>query len=1605
MSRRFSCLNWLLAAVALFLLAPVSAFSLEVVQNGSFSAGLSGWQTAVDVSPWPVLQAESGNTFISLHPGKAFRGPLVYQNLNVTGIAGATVTASVGLRALDSYISCGRSVGLHLEYVTSSGQHREALLLNPEDCDAGYASFQVFSASFTLPANAQKITRLSLVRLDHFGQVAADNVSLQVPASATIGPVPQITSLGASSGSYGQMLTVFGSGFGSNLSGNGRVTIGGVDAGPISSWANTQISVTLAAPVTSGVVRVIADGVESDGSLVFNVTSPNFSLNSTWEPVRVIRGQLAKIPIGVQFNNGYTTGSGITFTLSGSPAPPPHSFAPAQVAGEGGTLLTLQTSGMPQGDYYYTLTASDPASGSVSRTVRVQVVEVGQIIISGKGPGGTWGPVSSLTIARQGLFDLIAEARDLAGREIRGIDFTDIFSWSSSDSSKVLAVRRYDQLVQFIANGNGDAVLTVTTPDGFSADLPVTVNFPVTPSFTQLTLSPSAVSNVGPASVSIVAQATGFAFDFGLAFPGSVTGSYSDGGLQYNGTGSVQSWRPLGNHLVSVGNLYEGAGRAAVLAVQNDPATGIIRGTVAGLQPPGQSNSDGILALVELYDATTGNLVSSTYAFKFYSYAALPEFSFPAVAPGAYKIRLQPSGTPLPPRYNQAQWYPNATSIAGAGVINVSAGASIDNINLFYTLDPKPLPQVVATTPQNGATGVPLNQPVVVQFDQEMEDLSIISSQRSFVVRDGMGNQVFGQYQLQDSGRRAVFIPNEPFAPNSAYNAAVTTFAYSRQGLHLQQDYLWTFTTGDSLLTPPQVVSVYPGEGSTNVSPNTFIYARFNREMDPASFIWDSIVVEDEFQNVYYGDIELDGDIAIFRPWSSLDSNRQYTARISAGVADLFGLPIGNEYTWSFTTGEIGPPKVVFTVPSPGQTGVAANTSVIAYFDQWMATWSINSSSFILQDDSSAPVSGTITVGQFRAELTPDSPLEEDRIYTATLTTDVQSNYGYPLEQNYSWSFSTGMVSPDAPRILAVYPQPDSTDASSNTVIQVLFDREIDPESLTLGSFTLDDSSSSAVGGSIELDGQVVRFIPWSWLGTDTYTATVGATIRSREGFPLGIPYSWSFTPQDTVAPPRVTFTLPEDNEANVEPSSRIRAYFDQDVQWETVNTNSFLLADSSLNLVNGNAYSSTPYSAVFQPWSPLAANSSYTATLTTDVTSNQSMSLASDYNWTFTTGEPGLILYYTSPGDGITDVGVNENVLGYFDQEIDPDTVTASTFFVKDPDGNLVAGTRQAVGSEVLFYPSAPLRPMTRYTAVLTTGIRSLGGFSLRRNYAWSFTTGSDAGLQVTTTSPYNGYQAWWRNKAISAEFNQDLDGSTVNASTFQLRDAQNNLVPGSVTHQYRMAWFTPSVLLQPSATYTATLTTGIRSVDNSPLTENYQWSFTTAANTDNRLGAIKALPDGTRVAFSNKGLHFGTSNRGYIQEFDRSSGIRLDGFLQGYEGRAMDVSGILQTDGNGERYITPLWMWIDQFQNVLPVRATNRTVGERMMDGLNVQVWGRVLAAPSANTIVISDGSSPAGLRVNNPTQPITATIGSTVLVTGAAGWDGNRIIFMRQISQLDP
>jgi len=97
-----------------------------------------------------------------------------------------------------------------------------------------------------------------------------------------------------------------------------------------------------------------------------------------------------------------------------------------------------------------------------------------------------------------------------------------------------------------------------------------------------------------------------------------------------------------------------------------------------------------------------------------------------------------------------------------------------------------------------------------------------------------------------------------------------------------------------------------------------------------------------------------------------------------------------------------------------------------------------------------------------------------------------------------------------------------------------------------------------------------------------------------------------------------------------------------------------------------------------------------------------------------------------TVPANGDVNAPVAAGVSVTFSAAMDPNSLNAATFLVRDAANNAVSGTvtYDAAHFVAKFAPTSPLAGGTTYTAVVTTGAKDAGGTPLQTDYRWSFTT-----------------------------------------------------------------------------------------------------------------------------------------------------------------------------------------------------------------------------------------------------------------------------------------
>ena len=125
-----------------------------------------------------------------------------------------------------------------------------------------------------------------------------------------------------------------------------------------------------------------------------------------------------------------------------------------------------------------------------------------------------------------------------------------------------------------------------------------------------------------------------------------------------------------------------------------------------------------------------------------------------------------------------------------------------------------------------------------------------------------------------------------------------------------------------------------------------------------------------------------------------------------------------------------------------------------------------------------------------------------------------------------------------------------------------------------------------------------------------------------------------------------------------------------------------------------------------------------------------------------------------------------------------------------------------------------------------------------------------------ITLTSPLNSDTNVARNKVIIVNFSTEMDASSINTTTFTLKQAGITVL-GTVSYAGTSASFTPSTVLAANTIYTASITTGVKNLDGTNLSSNKQWYFTTTANTSVGIAAVGLGTAGNYVILAKTAIN----------------------------------------------------------------------------------------------------------------------------------------------------
>lgn len=402
----------------------------------------------------------------------------------------------------------------------------------------------------------------------------------------------------------------------------------------------------------------------------------------------------------------------------------------------------------------------------------------------------------------------------------------------------------------------------------------------------------------------------------------------------------------------------------------------------------------------------------------------------------------------------------------------------------------------------------------------------------------------------------------------------------------------------------------------------------------------------------------------------------------------------------------------------------------------------------------------------------------------------------------------------------------DPTDGSINVVtskrISATFNEAMDPTTININTFFV-KKGTDLVQGTVLYTGLKATFVPTDLFEANTvYSATITRGATDPMGNVMKKDTTWFF---NTGAIPVVVLTSPLEGASDVPLNKIITADFSTVMDGATFTNATFKLKQGANNINGFINYAGTQVS--FDPTVDLLPNKVYTATITHEVKDMLGNAMAKDTTWSFATGTLPIITI-TSPKDGAVDVVRNSNITATFSKLMIEGTIDQTSFTLKQGNTSIL-GLVTYSDMTAQFNPIIDLLPGLEYTAKITRGVKDLAGNTIEKDSTWKFTTGTlvvPVLPIVTLTDPANLAPNVPLNKVIKVTFSKAMDQSTINSSTFTVKNGSTPIL-GFIDGQN--GTFTPASPLQAGATYNCKVTTGAKDLDGNAIAKDTLWSFTT--------------------------------------------------------------------------------------------------------------------------------------------------------------------------------
>ncbi|MFN0145376.1 MAG: Ig-like domain-containing protein [Dehalococcoidia bacterium] len=526
---------------------------------------------------------------------------------------------------------------------------------------------------------------------------------------------------------------------------------------------------------------------------------------------------------------------------------------------------------------------------------------------------------------------------------------------------------------------------------------------------------------------------------------------------------------------------------------------------------------------------------------------------------------------------------------------DLSNNALAANVSWSFTTgapDTTP-PTITTVTPANAATGVATATTVTATFSEDMSAATI--STATFELRGPANALVTAAVAYNAASRVATLTPSAPLAAGTVYTATVLgggvdPRAKDAVGNALAANVSWSFTTASGPACPCSIWA--PSSTPSTITQND------------AS----AVVLGVKFTS------DVAGYVTGIRFYKGPSNTGIHTGKLwTAAGAELANVTFSGETASGWQQATFATPVLI-----------AANTTYIASYQTAVGFYSINANYYGAATDSpplralsNAAAGGNGVYVYGAAHAFPTSSFEA-------------SNYWVDVV------FVTS-VGPDTtpPTVIANTPLNGAAGVALGIAVTATFSEDMDLATISGATFELRNPANALVTAIVTYNAatRVATLTPSAPLTVNTtYTARVlgGATdprAKDLAGNALAANATWSFTTiAGDIIPPTVIANSPLNGATGVSTGTTVTATFSEDMDAATISTATFEFRNPANALLTATvSYNAATRVATLTPSAPLAAATTYTATVLGGATDPRGKdlagnALAANVSWSFTT-------------------------------------------------------------------------------------------------------------------------------------------------------------------------------------------------------------------------------------------------------------------------------------------------------------------------------------------------------------------------------------------------